>query len=693
MTVKVPNPSDIKTNQVATIVAEDGSTVLSRIVPPGGNRTDVTIEQVPPAVRNAVIAAEDRSFYTNPGFSVTGILRAVRDNVLGRDNAGGGSTITQQYVKNAMLTSDRKLSRKVKEFVISAKMAREWSKDDILVAYLNTIYFGRNAYGIAAAAKAYFDKPVDKLTVAEGAVLASTIRSPSNLDPEQNPDSAKQRWGYVLDGMVDGGKLSREERQSVQYPQVISRAKASGDAADQGPAGLIKSQVIRELVDAGISEQQINTEGLQITTTIDPKAQKAAEESVVKVMDGEPQQLRTAVVSVDPKSGAIRAYYGGPHGTGFDYANAGEMTGSSFKVFGLAANLQQGKPLSQMYDSSPLTVHGIEITNVEGEGCGVCTIAEALKRSLNTSFYRMELEMQNGPEKIAEMAHSLGIPKAIPGIGKTLVNPDGSPPNTGIILGQYQVRVMDMASAYATLAASGVYHAPHFVSKVVTSDGSVLLDRTDPAGESRVDSSVADNVTAAMEPIAGWSRHHDLKGGRPSAVKTGTVQLGTSKENRDAWMVGYTPSLSTAVWVGTDNGEKLRNSSGGMVYGSGLPGDIWKGTMDGALAGSPIEKFPKPPPIGGQAGVPAWSAPYTPPSTTEEVPFELPQMTQSFITPLPGVTIPVQVPALPQEPRPRRQAAPQAQGSPMPGQPMLGDPNLPTTTPSGPPTTSESPPN
>ncbi|MEV6770725.1 transglycosylase domain-containing protein [Nocardia sp. NPDC051030] len=672
-TVNVPQPGDLKTNQVATIFMNDGTSVLSTVVPPQGNRTDVSIDQIPPHVRNAVIAAEDRDFYTNPGFSISGFVRAARDNLMGKASAGGGSTITQQYVKNAMVGDERSLTRKMRELVISAKMARQWSKDDILVAYLNTIYFGRGAYGIDAAAKAYFGKPVAELSREEGAVLAATIQQPSNLDPEKNPTGAKTRWNYVLDGMVSGGNLAAADRANMQYPNVIPASQSpQNKTKDSGPEGLIKTQVLNELSAAGISEHELNTEGLQITTTIDTKAQEAAVNAVDNVMQGEPDQLRTAVVSVDPKTGAVRAYYGGSDGQGFDFANAGLPPGSSFKVFGLAENLEMGKPLSTLYDSSPVTVNGIKITNVEGEQCGMCTIAEALKRSLNTSFYRMMLDMPgNGPQKIADMAHKLGIPESIPGVGKTLTEPDGNGPNNGVVLGQYQVRPLDMASAYATLAASGMYHSPHFVTKVVTSDGTVLLDRGEVAGEQRVAAAVADNVTDAMKPIAAWSRNHNLANGRESATKTGTNQLGDTGENRDSWMVGYTPSLSTAVWIGTEQGEKLRNVNGGMIYGSGLPADIWKKTMDGALAGTPVEKFPKPGTIGGQAGVPSWSAPYTAPSSTQEVP-QMPVITQSQVEILPGITIPVPGLAPQTQQKPQNQNPSQGDGGagPMSGQPV-----------------------
>ena len=384
-----------------------------------------------------------------------------------------------------------------------------------------------------------------------------------------------------------------------------------------GPNGLIERQVTKELLDLfDINEQTLNTEGLQITTTIDPKAQEAAEEAVVEYLDGQDPDMRTAVVSIDPRTGGVKAYYGGTDANGFDFAQAGLPTGSSFKVFALVAALQQGMGLGYQVDSSPVTVNGIKITNVEGGGCGTCNIAEALKRSLNTSYYRLMLKLKNGPQDVADAAHQAGIAESFPGVEHTLSEDGkGGPPNNGIVLGQYQTRVLDMASAYATLAASGMYHEPHFVQKVVNAQGQVLFDAStqDNTGEQRIDKAVADNVTSAMQPIAGYSNGHNLAGGRPSAAKTGTNQLGDTGDNRDAWMVGYTPSLSTAVWVGTTEGTKpLENKWGSPVYGSGLPSDIWKSTMDGALEDTDNESFPKPTEIGGYAGVP--QAPPPPPS-------------------------------------------------------------------------------
>lgn len=657
--IDVPQPSDLKTNQVATIFAQDGKTQLARIVPPEGNRTDVTISDIPTAVRFAVLAAEDRSFYSNPGFSITGTARAALNDVTGGDRQGG-STITQQYVKNALTGDDQTITRKLKELVTSTKLSRQTSKDDILAAYLNTIYFGRNAYGIAAASKAYVGKETKDLTVAEGAVLASSIRSPSALDPADHPQAAHDRWAYVLDGMVSQNWLSPTDRAAQVYPKVAPPADPDAASGGQGPNGLIVRQVRSELSAAGVNEQQLNTEGLQITTTIDPKAQQAAVDGAHDTLKDQPANLRSAVVSVDPHNGAVRAYYGGDSGTDLDYANSNSLQpGSSFKVFELAAALKKGIPLSRTYNgSSPQTIAGQKISNADGVSCGRCSLATALKRSLNTVFYQLTVDI--GPQVVADTAHAAGIPLAFPGTtDRTLVEPNGGPPNAGIGLGQYPVRPIDMAAAYATFAADGIQHDPYFVQKAVTADGTVLLDRGTPAGRQTIDPAVAKNVTAAMEPIAGYSRSHNLAGGRESAAKTGTSQLLTTGDNRDAWMVGFTPSLSTAVWVGTTEGVAIKTSGGSIIYGSGLPSDIWKSTMDGALQGTPKETFPDAPAInGGSGGVPAQTT-YAPPRrttknyqrptydapTTTEAPDTTEPTTTAPTATVPTTTVPTRTPA------------------------------------------------
>ena len=690
MIVDVPKPGDIRTAQVSTILASDGSE-LSKIVPPEGNRIDVDIDQIPAHVLDAVMAAEDRDFYSNPGFSFTGFMRAATNNVFGGD-LQGGSTITQQYVKNALVGDARSgvggVIRKAKELVISTKMSSEWSKDQVLQSYLNIIYFGRGAYGVAAASQAYFDKPVEQLDVAEGALLAALIQLPSVLDPAVDPDASAVRWNWVLDGMVEIGALSPADRAAQVFPPTIPRDLASTQNQTTGPNGLIERQVINELLEIfNINEQTLNTEGLQITTTIDPQAQSAAQDAVEAALDGQDPEMRAAVVSIDPRTGGIIAYYGGSDANGFDFAQAGLPTGSAFKVFALIAALQQGMGLGFQVDSSPLSVNGIEISNVGGESCGTCNIAEALKQSLNTSYYRLMLKLNNGPQDVADAAHDAGIAESIPGVDYTLSEDgEGGPPNNGIVLGQYQTRVLDMASAYATIAASGVYRTPHFVQKVVNAEGDVLFDATeeDNTGEQRIDKDVADNVTAAMQPIAAYSNGHNLAGGRPSASKTGTNQLGDTGANRDAWMVGFTPSLSTAVWVGTTEGTKpLVNQWGSPVYGAGLPADIWKATMDGALDGTDNESFPKPAEIGGYAGVPP-PPPPPPPEPTDEPPPPSETVIQPTLEIAPGITIPWGPPTtVPVGPPPPAGAPPGPEG--VPGPPPVGAPPGPEGVPGPPP--------
>ncbi len=616
----VPAPGDIKQAQVATIVNTKGRTI-ARIVPEEGNRTDVKISDVPTWVQDAVIAAEDREFRTNSGFSVRGLSRAVMGKVTSDDSAGGGSTITQQYVKNALVGDEVSYKRKFKELAIATKMSNEWSKDDIMAVYLNTIYFGRGAYGISAASQAYFRKPVQKLTPSEGALIAGIIRSPSRLDPAVDEESAKIRWNYVLDGMVDIGAMSPSDRAEQKFPKTKSQPKSNGDTTS-GPNGLIKRQVLEELTRLGVvSDDDIRTEGLKITTTIDPQVQTSLVKSANGKLEGEPDDLRTAVVSIDPQTGGVRGYFGGNDGQGWDYAQAGLQTGSSFKVFALVAALEQGIPLSQIYDSSPYNAPGgLTVNNSDGESCGSCNLATAMKMSLNTVYYRLMMDLKNGAEDVADAAHRAGVAESFGTIEHTLQEENGTPEG-GVVLGQYPSRVIDMASAYATLAASGIYREPYFVEKVETSDGVVLYEHEKNKGKRAFPAKVADNVTAALEPIAGYSNGNSLSdpnlGARKSAAKTGTAQLGDTGNNKDAWMVGYTPQLSTAVWVGTDKGTALLNYGGANIYGSGLPSQIWKAAMDGALEGEPLEDFPEPGAVGGQAGVP-----YEPPPVTYTAPAE-----------------------------------------------------------------------
>ncbi|MFC6317451.1 transglycosylase domain-containing protein [Corynebacterium gerontici] len=599
--VDVPQPGELVTKQVSQIYASDGSTEIARIVPPEGNRVEVSLGDVPETTQHAVLAAEDREFYNNSGFSVTGFGRALIGQLKGDSDAGGGSTITQQYVKNSLVGNEHSLTRKAKELVYSVKMANEWSKEEVLQAYLNTIYFGRNAYGIDAASKAYFGIPVNELNTEQSAVLAAAIQRPSQLDPWTNREEAEARWNYVLDGMVEQGWLDQGARSQMQFPETIDPASNQPYSEADGPNGLIRNQVVAELGTLGISEQEVQTLGLRITTTIDTTAQEATVNAVENNLVGEQDNTRVASVSIEPSSGAVRAYYGGADAIGYDYANAPLQAGSTFKIVGLAAALQQGIPTNAYYSSAPVTLPGGHtITNVGGESCGTCSLKEALKNSYNTSFIRMQQDLENTTQDTADMAHALGVPDSLPGVEKTLTE-NGEQPYDGIILGQYLVRPLDMAHVLATLSNYGVYHDAYFVEKVETASGETLYEHDGGEGQRAVSEAVATQVLDAMAPIAGFSNGHALSG-RPSAAKTGTTQLGDTGNNKDAWMIGSTPQLATAVWAGTDDNEPLLNAWGGPMYGANLPADIWQSAMNGALVNDDVEYFKDPEPIGWAAG-------------------------------------------------------------------------------------------
>lgn len=586
----VPRPEDILTNQVSVMYYSDGAE-LTRIGQE--NRTLVKIDKVPKYVQHAVLAAENRSYYSDPGFSFTGILRAAWNNVTGGD-VQGGSTITQQYVKNAYLTDERTVTRKFKELIISIKLEQEYSKDQILEFYLNTIYYGRGAYGIEAAAETYFGKPVDQLSVAEGAVIASSIRSPAGYDPQNHPQAASDRWDFVLDGMVKQDWLKKAERDQLVYPAVLPVGPGALNQAT-GPEGLIVSQVKEELEALGIDPARMNRDGLRITTTVNPGAQQQLVAAVQGVMTGQPENLRTAAVSIDPLTGAVYAYYGGPNGTGFDYAQAYRQPGSSFKPFTLAAALQEGIGVYTRRDgSSPQNFPGREtpVRNSGGASCGDCTLKEAITRSLNTTFYGLALEI--GPEKVAAVAHAAGVVPVNPDTGEATLQKDNVT-GAGIGIGEYEVTAVDQASSFATFATGGVYRPPHFIQKVTDSNGEVIYEAVDQ-GKQVLPANVANDVSFALEDVAEYS-HDALDEDRPVAAKTGTVQL-DDVNNKDAWMVGYTPQLSTSVWVGSDGSDALINADGDPIYGSGLPGKIWKAYMDVILAGSELIPLPSKPSIG-----------------------------------------------------------------------------------------------
>ncbi|WP_189060102.1 transglycosylase domain-containing protein [Longimycelium tulufanense] len=616
----VPNVEQVAAEQKKTITvyAADGRTELGKIAPKEGARTLIEYQDIPQTVKDAVVSAEDGTFWENEGFSWRGIAGAVWNQLRGRE--GGGSTLTQQYIKQATGADEYSYVRKFKEVVLAYKMTKRYSKEEVLTAYLNTVYFGRGANGVQSAAQAYFGKDAKDLDVAEAAVLAGAIQQPSRWDPAVDEAGAKARWKYVLDKMQEQGRLKAGER-PTEYPHTLSQEEWQSQAGGGGgPRGQIFGQIRQEVEhDLKLNWDVVQKNGLKIVTTIDSKAQQQLEKIADETMKGQPEKLQTAVVAIDPNTGGVIAYYGG--NKQFDYAGVGERpAGSAFKPFVAATALKEGRGIGDTYDGvGPKTFAGdYTVVNSEDDNrCGKhCSVREAMKRSVNTVF--VEMAMKYGPRNVASTAYDSGISRKNRDGKPTLGDEQGNVA-AGVALGMYPVRVLDMANAYATFANGGERHKAHLVEKVLYPNDEVRAQFVDDKNyafdpsDTQNNAKIARNVTETMLQVADYSRR-DLKGNRPVAAKTGTHGIENTNENSDAYMAGYTPQIATAVWVGTGNTEPIKwrdpRTSGKEVpiYGSGLPGLIWQKFMDAYLQGKPVEKFPPFQAI-GRAEAPKPSAP------------------------------------------------------------------------------------
>nr|WP_246300468.1 transglycosylase domain-containing protein [Actinopolyspora biskrensis] len=625
-TFDVTSPKETAANYNTSLVVNysDGS-LLNKFSPAEGESRVLidSLDEVSPEMRHATMAAEDADFYSNPGFSVSGIGRAVYNQLSG--GQGGGSTITQQYVKLSTGKDDHSMKRKFTEIVRAFKMTNQYDKNTILKAYLNTAYYGRGAYGISNAADAYFDKKPSELNASESAVLAGMVQLPRGNDPRVDPEQAKQRWDYVTGQMADKGWLDSASPRSMSMPKTEPMYAWTGSTT---PVQLhIKQRIVDELEEHGYTQGEMTSQGLRVVTTLDKRAQQAAESSVKQVMQDQPDRLIPALSATDPETGAVRAYYGGSS-VGRDWADFPQPAGSSFKPFVTAAGLKQGYGIGEVYDGSDdQTIWETDYGNAAGVECDHpkhCGVREATTKSVNTAFVNMAAKF--GPEKVAEAAHEAGIPRERTANGeqsKTLVDHKTGQTNLGIALGAYPVTTTNMANAYGAFA-DGERAEPNFVQKVVTSDGELVEefgnDQENAFSASSSESrDIAANVTESMRDVAEHSGL-TLDGSRPVASKSGTHQLKGTRHNERAWYVGYTPQLSTAVSMNAETKTEpkaLLDKTGDDIYGANLPGDIWQKFMNAYHEGKPVEELPEPSERIGQYTTPPLSTSETSESETE----------------------------------------------------------------------------
>lgn len=614
-TVSIPDPNAYVNSQSTIIQYADGSEI-GRIG--SENRTVVTLAEIPLTVRNAVMAAEDRNFYNNRAFSPTGILRAVWNNIRG-GSLQGGSTITQQYAKTAFLTPQRSLQRKLKELVIAIKLENQFSKDQILENYLNTIYFGRGSYGVQTASQVYFGTTVDKLTVSQAAVLASILRSPGLYDPalkKDNQTRLEKRFKYVINGMVDAKWLSKEEAANAKLPTINPRV-TSGALA--GPKGYVISWVEHELNALGFTDEQLLVGGYIIKTTLVKEAQEAAVAAVNQEAPAKaPDNLHIGLVSIKPGTGEILAMYGGKDYLKYQFNAATQgiaSGGSSFKPFALVAALESGIPLTSVWNGDTPKVYddGIGrpyvVNNYGGETWGNISLLTATEHSVNTVY--VPLGIKAGVDKVVDVARRAGIPNSV----EMIASPS-------VTLGSSSPHVIDLANAYATFAAQGVYAKPFIINEVQGPNKGILYQGRIQAQEVFNKDVMADLTYALHQvTISGTGAIVGVRLNRPAAGKTGT-----SNDNASAWFNGYTPQVAASVAFYRDDATQSLNGIGGLtsVTGGSFPARIWAAYVKAYLGNAPVQDFPAPANIGGTDAVDYTNA--------------VPQMDPALIPPSPTPT-------------------------------------------------------
>ncbi|MFE7773947.1 transglycosylase domain-containing protein [Streptomyces sp. NPDC057445] len=565
------------------------------------NREIVGLEKIPDEVQKTFIAAENKSFYQDSGIDLKGTTRGVLNTLTGKGKQGG-STITQQYVKNYYLNQDQTVTRKLKELVISIKVDQQKEKNEILAGYINTSYYGRGAYGIQAAAQAYYRVDAQKLTVAQGAYLAALLQAPNQYDWAVASGTGKQlvteRWNYVLDNMVEEKWLDSAKRAGLKFPVPKAPKAAPGM---EGQTGYLVAAANKELERQGVSEKDIEAGGWTITLNIDEKKQKALTKAVEDQMEAKLDRkgdkrdatVQAGATSVDPKTGHVVALYGGAGATEHWLSNATRrdyQPASTFKPVVLASALenesvtQDDRPitLDTIYDgTSKRPVEGSDVPfapeNEDDVSYGPVTVQKATNKSINSVYAQMIVDV--GPGKVKKTALDLGMKDGA-----------GWPEQPAMSLGTMGASPWDMAGAYATLDNHGKKTTPTIVKSAEHRDRTVEI--ADPIGAQVISREAADSVTEAMTGVVDSGSGRNALGEYHAAGKTGT-----SENNRSAWFVGYTPELVTAVGLfgekpdGTGQVTLTDTINEGRANGGGVPALIWKQYTTGALDGGSDKEF------------------------------------------------------------------------------------------------------
>lgn len=691
---ELPSPNANFTTQTTTLLYGDGETELGRLAIQ--NRSAIDYSQMPQSMKDAVVAAEDRTFWTNRGIDIKGMSRAVWNIIRGQD-LQGGSTITQQYIKIRYLTSDQTLMRKFRELALAIKMSKAESKQDVLAGYLNTIYFGRGAYGVQAAGQTYFGLDAENLSLAQSAALAAMVNSPSLLDPANGAQAQQnllERYNYVLDGMKEMGTVDEASYQA-NYGKLPEFPKFDPTDTFSGAKGFLIQMATDELRDHGFTENQIQGGGLTITTTFDPKLQQGAVDAVNKVTaqavenanpllnpDGtvkrdaqgdpvkpDPKQLHTGLASINVTNGEVVALYGGADfvKNSRNWATTPRYAASTFKVYGVIAGLRNGFSLRSMLRGSTYTPKGdkVPVQNDSGYNYGNITLMKATQDSVNTAFVDLIGRIPDGTTELIRAANDAGVP----------TQDSWAPQGGRLVLGEGEVSALSNAAGYATIANQGLRISPHVVREVKDANGQVIF-KGDTSGAQTVEKAVArDTIAALHNAVAGSTI--DAVGGRDVAGKTGTEGIAVGQEGaqqqvtRSAWLAGFTADIATAVVMvagddGVGNLDPYARPGTGAFYGAGYPTAVWNDYMAVAVAGMPEKSFPKPANIR-----PSEPNPLPAPRTNQAPPT---RATSS--TPPPSSTAPSQ-PQTAQEPATSTQAAP-ATSAPLPP-PNRSAPSRPAT--------------